>query len=91
MMQDDRSDLITAAVRAARVIVADARQRGHVVCDALIDGETDDDTLLLALDECAEAADVRGARCAGLWLRLTADEREEAHGHLCDEDGHAST
>lgn len=76
-----REDLIDAAVRAA------VRLAHGTACDCLIDGEFDDDTLLQAAVDAAEALTPEHVRTLGRWLLLSPDERAEAFGHLCDAHG----
>lgn len=76
-----RDDLIAAAVRALFHV-----EHG-TACDCIIDGELDDDTLLQAAVDAAEARAPEHVRTLGRWLLLTEDERAEAFGHVCDERG----
>jgi len=85
MIPTDPVEHIDAAVRAGIAIATNARNRGGAVCEALLGAQLDDETLIDAIGEHADEADRGSARCAALWLRLSDDERSEAHGHLCDE------
>lgn len=76
-----RDDLIDAAVRALFHV-----EHGSA-CDCIIDGELDDDTLLQAAVDAAEARATEHVRTLGRWLILSDDERAEAFGHLCDARG----
>ena len=51
------------------------------------DGEYDDDTLLQAAVDAAEAYAPEEVRTLGRWLLLSPDERAEAFGHVCDARG----
>lgn len=74
-----RDDLLAAAVRALFHV-----EHGGA-CDCLIDGELDDDTLVQAVADAAEATAPEAARTLGRWLLLSDDERAEAFGHLCEQ------